>query len=277
MIQFSIVENQATGLSNVVALDPSSDSPIKQADSNNPHWAEIVAGLYAGDTNVFALFDIKGGVANKMTRLSERISYDGENILFDGDVQSGPLADHLYRCITSGVKDYAPVVKFWEKVAQNPSESSREQMFTWLRSHDFTITDDGDILGYKGVRQLDDGRYVSLTGGEAFVDGKVVRGKIPNQPGTVVTMPRSKVNSNSNHPCSYGLHVGDWSYASNFGSVTLEVHVNPRDVVSIPSDDSARKMRCCRYKVVKVRNSASGAPIASENDEWTGDVGYAPE
>jgi hypothetical protein len=32
----------------------------------------------------------------------------------------------------------------------------------------------------------------------------------------------------------------------------LEVHVNPRDVVSVPTDSNWQKVRCCRYKVVDV-------------------------
>jgi hypothetical protein len=227
---------------------------------------------------VYDLFDVQGGLVTRLTTLSDRVSFDGDNILFDGDVQSTPIADHLMRCLQAGVKDYEPVVKFWEKVAQNPDERSREQLFTWLQSHEFTITLNGDILGYKGVVGRNEGEFLSSHSGNAFVDGVEINGQIPNEPGAVVTMPRSKVANDPNVACHYGLHVGDWSYASTFVSsgTVLEVHVNPRDVVSIPRDSSARKMRCCKYKVVKVRDQQTKAPIdlADAEERWAGDVGY---
>ncbi len=277
-IFYHLIEGSPTGVDNVVAIDPSRENPILQADSNHPHWLAIKSGLQNGDESVFDLFDVQGGLVKKLTALSDRISFDGHNILFDGDVQSGPLADHLLRCLESGVQDYAPVVKFWEKVAQNPDARSREQLFTWLKNCEFTITEDGDILGYKGVVTRAEGEFLSVHAGTAFVDGVEVRGQIPNNPGTVVTMPRANVKNDPTTHCSYGLHVGDWSYASTFGrGAVLEVHVNPRDVVSIPNDKSYRKMRCCKYKVVKVREAASRRPIEKFDDDQWSDVGYVSD
>lgn len=276
-IYFHLIEGSPTGVDSAVAVDPSRENPILQADSNHPHWLAIKEGLHRGDESVFDLFDVQGGLVSRLTALSERVSFDGHNILFDGDVQEGPLADHLMRCLESGVQDYGPVVKFWEKVSQNPDQRSREQLFTWLKNCEFTITEEGDILGYKGVVTRSEGQFMSVHSGSAFVDGVLVNGQIPNQPGTVVTMPRSQVRNDPNTHCSYGLHVGDWAYASSFSNgATLEVHVNPRDVVSIPNDHSYAKMRTCKYKVVKVRSTVSRQPIESfDNDyeDWQ-DVGY---
>lgn len=275
-ISYHLIEGNGTGVDNVVALDLSRSQPLLQADSNHPHWPAIVSGLKSGDESVFDLFDVQGGLVSRLTALSDRVSFDGNNILFDGDVQEGPLADHLIRCLESGVTDYAPVVKFWEKVSTNPDTRSREQLFTWLKNCEFTITEEGDILGYKGVVTHAEGSYLSVHSGSAFVDGVEIHGQIPNNPGTVVTMPRSKVRNDPNTHCSHGLHIGDWSYASSFGrGAVLEVHVNPRDVVSIPNDSSYRKMRACKYKVVKVRDEETRQPIATiEDDRWEGDVGY---
>lgn len=266
-----------TGLNTVTAFDPTSASPIKQADSRHPHYARILTGLRAGDTSVFELFDVQGGLVKQLTAVSDRISFDGSNILFDGDPQVGPLAEHLLRCLEAGVENYTPVALFWEKVATNPDDRSREQLFTWLQSHQFTITETGDILGYKGVYKTASG-FESSHSGTAFVDGVEFKNKrIPNNIGTVVTMPRSAVANDPSVACHYGLHVGDWSYASSFAQVVLEVHVNPRDVVSIPTDSGARKMRCCRYEVVQTRDAESKSPIElPEDNSWRGDVGYVP-
>lgn len=267
---------------NVVAYNPNSDQPLYQADSRHPHWQAILDGLANGDENVFELFDVKGGMIKRLQALSDRVSYDGQNVRFDGDVQSGPLADHLIRCLEQGLADYAPIVKFWEKVAQNPDARSREQLFSWLKTHQFTISTEGDIVGYKGVVADTTHGFASSNHGTAFVNGVKHTGAIPNPIGAVVTMPRSEVANDPNSSCSAGLHVGDWSYASHFGdkNLTLEVHVNPRDVVSIPRDSNARKMRCCRYVVVQqIGKHYNGAAvkIGTEEHVWEGDVGYAPE
>lgn len=273
-IEYHLIEG-AGSVDNVVALDP--ETGLRQADSNHPHWNAILDGLAAGDAAVFELFDVQKGLIGRLTSLSDRVSWDGENILFDGDVQATPIANHLKRCLEAGVKDYQPVVRFWEKVSTNPDERSREQLFTWLQSHDFTITEDGDILGYKSVNEKD-GTYYSVHSGTAYVDGERIDGVIPNKPGTVVTMPRARVQNDPNTACHYGLHVGDWSYVHDFfkHDAILEVHVNPRDVVSIPNDHSQTKMRCCRYTVVRTRENKSNAPIAGPT-EWRGDVGYLPK
>ena len=276
-ISYHLIRNPETNVDNVVAMFHNQREALKQADSRHPHWNAILEGLQDNDESVYDLFDVQGGLVKQLTTLSDRVTFDGHNIRFDGDVHTGPIAQHLVRCLEAGVQDYAPVVKFWEKVAQNPDDRSREQLFTWLQSHDFTITEEGDILGYKGVAVVSNEHgFTSISQGTAFVDGKEHNGSIPNPIGAVVTMPRSEVKNDPNAACHKGLHVGDWSYASDFGrGAVLEVHVNPRDVVSIPRDHSYRKMRCCRYKVVKVRNAQTTAPIdLSTATEWQGDVGY---
>lgn len=272
----------ANGVDTVVAFNPNNSTPLLEADSSHPHWNAILEGLANGDESVFELFDVQGGLISRLKSLSDRVDYDGTNVLFDGDPVNSALANQIKRFLEQGVGDYAPLVKFWEKVATNPDARSREQLFTWLQTHDFTITPDGDIVGYKGVVEQEEGVFTSSNSGRALVDGKVHEGRIPNQPGTVVSMPRSEVKNDPNVPCHKGLHVGDWSYASKFaGPVTLEVHVNPRDVVSIPRDSSARKMRCCKYKVVQRIGKHYDSALRpngglSETPAWQGDVGYKP-
>lgn len=261
-------------VSTVVAYDPDSEPPLYEADSTHPHFQAIVDGLARGDREVLQMFDVRGGMNVRIRNLSERITYDGESIFFDGDKQAGPLAEHLLRAIKEGLADASPIVKFWEKVASNPDERSREQLFSWLQAHAFTITEEGDILGYKGVREVRDGGYESINSGTAFVDGKEVTGKIPNNPGSVITMPRSEVQNDPNVACHKGLHIGTWSYASTFGGgPTLEVHVNPRDVVSIPRDSGAQKMRACRYTVVQRLGKHYDGAVAKPQNTY-GEVGY---
>lgn len=270
----------AKGVDTVVAFNPNNDTPVVEADSSHPHWSQIIKLLAAGDESVFELFDVAGGLILRLRSLSDRIDYDGTDILFDGDKVDTALADQIKRFLEQGVDDYKPLVKFWEKVAMNPNEHSREQMFRWLQSHDFTVTEDGDIVGYKGVRTRDGG-FFSTHSGTATVDGKKITGYIPNNVGSVVTMPRSAVKHNPEAQCHTGLHVGDFSYASGYGDTVLEVHVHPRDVVSIPTGAGGRKMRCCKYKIIQTIGKHYNSAVRPKGNltpepEWAGDVGYVP-
>lgn len=179
-------------------------------------------------------------------KLSDNVEYRHGSILFDGDVVDNSLTRHILRMIDDGDENYTNFVAFLENLATNPSKISRLQLFRWLDGRDFTITDDGCFLGYKGINR--DG--LSVHGGGAYVDGVWVDGRVPNKKGTVITLPRSQVDNNRAVGCSTGLHVGTWDYASKFAQTTLLVKVNPRDVVSVPSDSNDQKLRVCRYVVV---------------------------
>ena len=92
----------------------------------------------------------------------------------------------------------------------------------------------------------------STRAGYGIVDGvEYEHDHLKNYVGAVVEIPRSKVDDNRGVGCSVGLHVGDFSYASTFSQRLWTVLVNPRDVVSVPSDANERKIRVCRYTVVE--------------------------
>jgi hypothetical protein len=279
-INYHLVEGDK--VSNVVAFFPDEDAPIKTADSNHPYWNEIVRGLENDDSSVYDLFDIKAGLGAKLRSLSDRVDFDGNNIYFDGSVVNDALAQQITRFLEEGVSDWEPLVKFWEKVEMNPSEHSKENLYRWLRTHNFSITVEGDIVAYKGVKIGEGGQFQSIHAGPAWVNGEHVNGYVPNEIGAVVTMPRADVTENPAIGCHVGLHVGTHSYAKGFAlGATLEVHVHPRDVVSVPTDCQDEKMRVCKYTVAgKVEGAYNTAVVIPEedylDDSWAGDVGYDP-
>jgi hypothetical protein len=64
-------------------------------------------------------------------------------------------------------------------------------------------------------------------------------------------MERNKVDDNQNNTCSSGLHFCSENYLRSFGGDrTVIVKINPRDVVSIPTDYDNSKGRACRYEVI---------------------------
>jgi hypothetical protein len=137
-----------------------------------------------------------------------------------------------------------------------------------LSREDFAITADGLVVGYKGVKRDADGQLVSVQSGRAIVDGTVHVGNIPNPLGAVVEMPRGEVTFDPANGCSVGLHVGTYDYAAGWAQgALLEVHVNPRDVVSVPTDCDSQKMRTCRYRVVATIDAPHTVPAVYDYDD----------
>lgn len=128
---------------------------------------------------------------------------------------------------------------FLENLMSNPSESSREELYGFIEACNLPITADGHFLAYKMVSK-------------DFKD--IYTGTMDNSIGAVVEMPRGEVNPDRNQTCSRGLHFCSegylGSYASRDRAQVVIVKVNPRDVVSIPTDYNNAKGRACRYEIV---------------------------
>lgn len=181
----------------------------------------------------------------------DRLDYDDEDgFSFDGQPVHENVQEVILRYQREG-RDATNLIRFLERLNNNPSFRSREQLFTWTQAKEIVIDTDGYLIGYKGVSN----DMLSIHAGEAVVDGREVVGNIPNVVGSVISMPRSQVQDDPNIGCHKGLHVGNFSYARGFGSIVLEVRVDPADVVSVPSDCSFQKLRTCRYEVIAVHTS----------------------
>lgn len=255
----------------VVALGPNG---VLTATATHPHYDEIVAGLESGDDSVLDLFDVGAGVARKFRKVTERVSWDGVNVLWDGDPVHSVLADQIKRALEAGETNYEALARFWEKLESNPEKHSREMAYEWLANHAFVITEDGDVVAYKGLSKTG----MSTRAGHAFVDGvEYTNAYIPNEDGTEVSMPRSEVAHDPAAACHTGLHIGAWSFASRFGGgVTKMITFNPRDLCSVP--DHATKARVSRYKVIRtVTEPVVSGPILKDEtvSTWAGSVGYA--
>jgi hypothetical protein len=225
------------------------------ANSDHPNFARIVEQCNAGMESVADLFDVAQTVAQNFERLSDRVTARNGRIYLDGDEVNNALTKQILRFMDEDNDQWEPLVLFFENVLANPDDHSREQLFEWLDRRDFTITEDGFILGYKGVRRVpgengEPDTFTSIHAGPAVVDDVEVDGHVPNNPGSTVTMARSSVANDPGVGCSVGLHVGTFDYARDFGQgAVLAIHVNPRDVVSVPTDCDAAKVRCCQYYV----------------------------
>ncbi len=219
------------------------------AEANPDNIDTIVDRARARDyEGLEALFTLEDRVRIAYEPLSERVSVRDGRVLFDNDPVDEVIERGILRSLKEGLEDHKPLVNFMEKVYTNTNEHTRESLFRWLNTEDFTIDADGDIVGYKGLRS----DYTSVHAGPGIVNGESFeQANLDNSPGNVVEMPRSEVTHDPAVGCARGLHVGSWDYASSFGNgVTVEVRVNPRDVVSVPTDCNDQKMRVAKYRVV---------------------------
>lgn len=251
-----------------------------------------LAGNAHDPDRVRSLLDMGAQVAEQMQRLSDRVTYEGGSIYFDGDLLDKPITRQMTRLIRESNGVLAPahdhtlghgrdgdsgsvgaLVRFLDNLATNPSRQSRLHLYTWLSDREFTITADGMILGYKGVTSTE--QNLSVNSGcepvRVSVGGTTQThvGQIPNPVGARIEMPRALVETSREQGCGIGLHVGTYEYASHWGTRLLHVLVNPRDVVSVPECSSYQKMRVARYEVLEAseRRITSGLVSAVFTDD----------
>jgi hypothetical protein len=174
------------------------------------------------------LLDVESIFAKKGLQLQ-----DGA-LLMEGE----PLPEALSKRVIRLVEEQMPIdimVKFWNNLKENPSFNSRKMLYQFLEHNGHPLTEDGCFIAYRGIT-------------EDFKD--VHTRTMNNAVGSVVSIPRTKVDDNPNNTCSHGLHVACYEYAKSFGQKLVEVKVNPRDVVAVPVDYNGTKMRVCQFEVM---------------------------
>jgi hypothetical protein len=269
-IQYSLINNN--GNKNITVFY---NGEMYAATDSHSNWDAIEAGVEAGDPSVIDLFDIGMTAQQRFDKLSDRVSIKGGKVYFDNQPTHNALTEQVVRFIKNGQEDFGPLVEFFEKVQSNPNKHSREQLYSWLDVHDFTILPNGNFVGYKGVRSVattDGVKYESISHGTAISDGVEYTGAIPNPIGAVVEMARDAVQHDPSVGCHTGLHVGTWDYASGFAQgAVLKVEVNPRDVVSVPTDCNHQKLRTCRYTVLEVISAPVSGPLDYDYEDYEED------
>jgi len=238
---------------------------------------EIVQDGYGTSADLDAirtLADPSATVRKHMTALSERVSVFGGTVYFDGDPVGSTLTDHIVRLLNEGKaygeNGWKALVSFLEKLAANPIPHSQTRLYGWLQAYNeseltggFTIAEDGDIIGYKGVNPS----LKSVHAGPGIVNGEEIEhGNLDNSVGNVVEIARSYVEHDPSRGCSTGLHIGTREYAESWGSRVVTVKFSPRDVVSVPTDSGDAKLRVCRYEVIDADAPVITSPVFSLGD-----------
>lgn len=194
---------------------------------------------------------------------SGEIEINNGVLYYDGKELNTTLTQRIIWGIGEGF-EMTPYISFLKNLMLNPSYRSVDQLFTFIERHKMGISDDGFILGYKRV-------------GNDFKD--LYTRTMDNSPGQVVKMTRNQVSDDPNSTCSAGLHFCAMDYLASYGAgggnKIVIVKINPKDVVSVPVDHDAAKVRCCEYLVLSEYNGADkedllGSKPIFTSSEWTG-------
>jgi hypothetical protein len=165
------------------------------------------------------------------------VSVQGETLFWKGKEMHNALSKRMIQMLQDGFP-VEPLVAFMDNLHTNPSFRAVNELYGFLEKNSLPITPDGCFLAYKKVRN-------------DYMD--IHSGTFNNSVGYICEMERNEVDDNQNNTCSKGLHFCSQEYLPNFGgsdSRTMILKINPRDVVSIPTDYNNSKGRACRYEVI---------------------------
>lgn len=208
-------------------------------DSSFPQFSTIVdllkSGDYEGAVKLIdtgkAIVEFSGG---KFT-VQEGV------VKFNDTVVDNSLTKRIIQMMAEG-EDITSMVNFLNNLIENPSFRAVNETYGFLAQNDLPITEDGCFIAYKNVGE----GYISKYNGPNAT-------KFDNSVGKVCEMERFSVNDDKNQTCSAGLHFCSIDYLKGFWGIsghTMVVKINPKDVVSIPTDYNNAKGRCCKYEVM---------------------------
>jgi hypothetical protein len=238
------------------------NKPIKICKSSNQYLRILNAFNLPKEQQEAAIFAILEQTAGFFE--SDGFTVTPDEVSYEGEVMPCALASKIRAILEEGLP-ISLFAKFWQNLQQNPSANSVRELYDFLAYKDLPITEDGCFLAYKGLGK----NYWSVSGNKAtkVIKGQVnASGNIYNGVGEDIEVRRWDVDDNRENHCSYGLHVGSLDYAQDFsrGPVVI-VKVNPKDVVSVPSDFDCQKCRVSAYKVVEVFSEEIESAVCYED------------
>lgn len=203
--------------------------------SDQPSFSKVVEALRTKDDELaLKLIDPSRIVIDGTAEYPEFKVKDGV-VTYQDQPLEGYAVEKILELVGLGFPIDA-LVEFLLRLQTNPSSRAVTELYEFLEKGQLPLLPDGRFIAYKRIK-------------DDWSDCHT--GKISNAVGTVVEMQRNQVDDDSTRTCSHGLHVCSMGYLSHFsGARVVAVAVAPEDVVSIPKDYDAQKMRCCRYEVL---------------------------
>ena len=228
-----------------------SDFRVLTATRDNPNWAKIEEAIKANDEKaLIKAISIKESIKEFGDSVvgSGDIKIEGTKVFYRGEPLFGQDIDRMISYLTGGFPKESMVL-FLEAKLRNKFPESVNALYNFLENKGMPITDNGTILGYKGVTS----DYNSInTGSEPLISGiRNEDGTIRNRIGDTVWMDRKYVCADNSSACAGGLHIGSRNYATNWAGDgrVMVAEFSPEHVVSVPTCEH-EKIRVYKYKVV---------------------------
>jgi len=228
---------------------------------SNAQASQIVTAVLSGvnDREVEELFD-KALAVKRYMQGNIEVTEGGE-VKFKGRKLGHEVSEKIVAFMRAGIP-HEPLVKFLNLLMENPSNRSVNCLYPFLVHQDIQIADDGYLVCYKAVRSDYKDKH---------------SGTYDNSPGAVIREDRNTIDDNPESTCSHGLHAGSIQYVRGFassGDKIIRVRINPKDVVSVPADHNATKLRVCEYTVIEdvtdqVITDVAKSPLYQDDDDDT--------
>ena len=162
------------------------DGKPHTVDSSHPNFSSLRQAILDAQYDLIPeLITIENKIRN-MTHGAIDI-YNGK--LFHSGVEvHGVVVDKLFAMLKEGAKDAEPLLNFIDRLMQNPSANSVNELYTFLSYKSLPITAEGKFLAYKGVNN----NFYSKHGNK---DTVVVCGKVPPIEHLHQPFPASVINA----------------------------------------------------------------------------------
>jgi hypothetical protein len=232
----------ALGPSSVFIYDRLNNKPI-EITNDRLNYQSIIEAIKANDEDQVRDLLNENQVLNNVS--NGRVTVHGNTVLLDGRELHSAEAKKLVDLVSEGATNIDRWFRFIEKLYNNPSYHCREQAYNFIAHSGMPMTENGNIIGYKGVRDDYKDKY---------------SGKFDNSVGQVLRMSRTDVDDNPNNGCSSGFHVGSHDYADSWAGSDgrlMIVEYSPTDIVSVPDESGYGKLRVSKYKVIAESSSRS--------------------
>jgi hypothetical protein len=244
-------------------------------DPSHPHYASLIKCVHAGDADEFVNL-LNTGLQVENWSEGDFEFRDGLLYFEDEQVAKDPT-NRIVECLQQGFP-HQFMMNYLTNLYDNVSERAVQESYKWSSHKGLPITEDGMLVGYKGVRtyagetiqgkngEIKEGDLVDIYTGNSF----------RNNVGDTASMKRRQVCDDHTQGCDTGLHVGTYDYAcdwaGNTGVVVL-VKFNPKDIVSVPSDCECQKMRVSSYEVISIAREQLEEAVYSDDydDEYEDD------
>lgn len=248
--------------------------------NDQPGYKEVIIALAKKDEKFLSDFAENPSIMKAKIYeviFGDNVSVDDDgNVFVNGKPIAKQIGDRIKAHIELGISP-VPIINFLAKLDQNPSARARIELFDFLENKNLPLDDEGFFYAYKTVGP----DYWSKRGGNLVLTSGVTddKGRILNSVGAVITCDRSEVDDARENTCSFGLHAGGLTYVTKtyykHGDKILIVKINPKDVVAVPKDYNAQKLRTASYEVISEYTGPLPDYTLNPSDSY--DYGYEDE